>query len=151
MAVELSDGSIMLNMRERGNRGRQEGNGRAVAVTRDLGRSWTEHPTSRSALIEPACQGSIHRHTYLQDGEAKDILVFLNPNSRTDRNNITLKVSFDDGMSWPESHWMLLDEGHGAGYSCITSIDPATLGVVYEESGADLVFQQIPVDELLNP
>lgn len=36
--VELSDHSLMLNMRERSNRGRQEGNGRAIAVTADLGK-----------------------------------------------------------------------------------------------------------------
>jgi sialidase-1 len=65
MAVQLSDGSIMLNMRERSNRGRLEGNGRAVSVTNDMGTTWTEHPTSRNALIEPACMASLHKHTYL--------------------------------------------------------------------------------------
>ena len=60
--VELSDHSLMLNMRERSNRGRQDGNGRAITVTTDLGKTWVEHPTSRKALIEPACQASLLRH-----------------------------------------------------------------------------------------
>lgn len=113
--VELSDHSLMLNMRERSNRGRQEGNGRAIAVTADLGKTWTEHPTSRRALIEPACQASLLRHDYIEDGEERHVLLFANPNSKERRNNITIKVSFDDGQTWPEEYWMLLDEGRGGG------------------------------------
>lgn len=147
--VELSDHSLMLNMRERSNRGRQEGNGRAIAVTADLGKTWTEHPTSRRALIEPACQASLLRHDYIEDGEERHVLLFANPNSKERRNNITIKVSFDDGQTWPEEYWMLLDEGRGAGYSCMTSIDEHTIGIFYEGSQADIQFQAIPLKELL--
>ena len=146
--VELSDHSLMLNMRERSNRGRQEGNGRAIAVTADLGKTWTEHPTSRRALIEPACQASLLRHDYIEDGEERHVLLFANPNSKERRNNITIKVSFDDGQTWPEEYWMLLDEGRGAGYSCMTSIDEHTIGIFYEGSQADIQFQAIPLKEL---
>ncbi len=151
MAAQLSDGSIMLNMRERGNRGRLEGNGRAIAVTRDLGKTWTEHPTSRSALVEPACMASLYRHDYTENGDKKSVLLFLNPNSKTRRNDITLKVSFDDGNTWPETYWLLLDEYDGAGYSCITSVDEKTVGVLYEGSQADMVYQQIPLNDILHP
>lgn len=147
--VELSDHSLMLNMRERSNRGRMEGNGRAVAVTRDLGRTWTEHPSSRKALIEPACMASLHRHFYTENGERKSVLFFLNPSSRTSRNTFTIKTSFDDGLTWPESHWLLIDEWNGNGYSCLTSIDEHTLGVLYEGSQADMTFMQIPITDLL--
>ena len=47
-----------------------------------------------------------------------------------------------------EKYWILLDEWGGAGYSCITSIDEQTLGVVYEGSGANLIFQQIDVRDI---
>lgn len=147
--VELTDHSLMLNMRERSNRGRQEGNGRAIAVTADMGKTWTEHPTSRSALIEPACQASLLRHDYIQNGEKRHVLLFANPSSKEQRNNITIKVSFDDGQSWPEEYWMLLDEGRGAGYSCMTSVDEQTIGIFYEGSQADIQFQAIPLNELL--
>lgn len=147
--VELSDHSLMLNMRERSNRGRMEGNGRAVAVTRDSGRTWTEHPSSRKALIEPACMASLHRHFYTENGKRKSVLFFLNPSSRTSRNTFTIKTSFDDGLTWPESYWLLIDEWNGNGYSCLTSIDEHTLGVLYEGSQADMTFMQIPVTDLL--
>lgn len=42
----------------------------------------------------------------------------------------------------------MVDEWGGAGYSCITSIDENTLGIIYEGSGAHLVFQQIKLKEL---
>jgi len=151
MAVQLSDGSIMLNMRERSNRGRLEGNGRAVSVTNDMGTTWTEHPTSRNALIEPACMASLHKHTYLnKNGEKQALLFFFNPNSKTARNNFTLKCSLDDGQTWPGELWILMDQNNGYGYSCITSIDNDTIGILYEGSGSDMVFQTIKVEDILN-
>ena len=151
MAVQLSDGSIMLNMRERSNRGRLEGNGRAVSVTNDMGTTWTEHPTSRNALIEPACMASIHKHTYLnKKGKKQALLFFFNPNSKTARNNFTLKCSLDDGQTWPGELWILMDQNNGYGYSCITSIDNDTIGILYEGSGSDMVFQTIKVEDILN-
>ncbi|MDE6343591.1 MAG: glycoside hydrolase, partial [Muribaculaceae bacterium] len=147
--VELGDHSLMLNMRKRDNRGKTEGNGRAICVTNDLGKTWTEHPTSQSALIEPACQGGFHRHDYMRDGEKKHILIFTNPSDNRRRVNHTLKVSFYDGETWPEEYWMLLDSEFGAGYSCITSIDDETIGVFYEGSQADIQFQAIALSDIL--
>ncbi len=88
--------------------------GEAIAVTADLGKTWTEHPTSRRALIEPACQASLLRHDYIEDGEERHVLLFANPNSKERRNNITIKVSFDDGQTSPRSIgrcWMKVGGG----------------------------------------
>ncbi|GAA4146166.1 exo-alpha-sialidase [Sphingobacterium kyonggiense] len=148
MAVELEDGSIMLNMRSNLNTTQKgDDNGRAIATTSDLGNTWTEHPTSHNALIEPTCMASIHRHHYIENGEKKTMLVFCNPNSKYDRVNITLKVSKDNGKTWQTK--VLLDEGKSRGYSCITSVDENTVGVLYESSQADLVFQQVSIKDLL--
>lgn len=150
MAVELSDGSIMLNMRDNRNRGNKEENGRRICVTTDLGKTWKEHPTSRKALIEPTCMASIHKHKYTEGGVKKSMLLFVNPSSHDTRNNITLKVSFDDGNTWPEDKWILLDAYRSAAYSCITSIDENTIGILYESSQANLAFIQVKTDEILN-
>lgn len=149
MAVELNDGSIMLNMRDNRNRGNTSVNGRRICITHDMGETWTEHPTSRNALIEPTCMASLHKHIYKRKKEAKSILLFCNPESCRERNNMTLKVSFDDGQTWPSAHKVLLDEWGGFGYSCITSVDDETIGILYESSQAQLVFQQIKLKELL--
>ena len=148
MAVELEDGSIMLNMRDNRNRGNDEVNGRSVFITSDLGETWSEHPTSRNALIEPTCMASIHKHRYMEGNEEKSVMLFVNPASTSKRNNITLKVSHDDGNTWPEEKHILLDVYSGRGYSCITSMDESTIGILYESSQADLVFQTVSIEEI---
>ena len=149
--TQLSDGTVMLNMKYGRNRElRGKENGRAVAVTTDLGETWVEHPTSRNTLREPGCMGSIHRHVYMVEGSRKSILLFCNPDlEQIPRRRTTIKVSFDEGMTWPEKYWLLLDEGYNRGYSCITSIDENTIGIVYEGSLADMTFESIPLDEIL--
>lgn len=146
--VELQDGSLMLNMRDNRNRGNEEVNGRSVFVTSDLGETWKEHPTSRKALIEPTCMASLHAHRYMEDGVKKSLLLFVNPASTSKRNNITLKVSYDGGNTWPEEKQILLDEYSGRGYSCITSVNDSTLGILYESSQADMVFQTVSLKEI---
>ncbi|MCO6475328.1 MAG: exo-alpha-sialidase [Phaeodactylibacter sp.] len=148
--VELSGGTLMLNMRD--NRGSGPGgpNGtgaRSVATTTDMGRTWTEHPTSRKALPEPVCMASLASHFLEESG--KKLLLFSNPADQYTRHNMTIKISDDEGMSWPEKYHTLIDEGTGRGYSCLTSIDENTIGILYEGSQADLVFQKIRLDELM--
>ena len=138
MAVELADGGIMLNMRDNRNHGHRENNGRRICVTYDLGQTWKEHVTSRKALIEPTCMASLHRHRYKK---GKSILLFCNPESYNSRDHMTLKISCDDGMTWPTEKKILLDEYGGFGYSCITSVRPSVVGVLYESSQAQIVGQ----------
>ena len=149
--AQLDDSSLMLNMRDNRNRkNKSDTNGRAVAITNDLGENWEEHPTSHGALIEPVCMASLHKHVYSEHGEKKSLLLFSNPNSKYARDHLTIKVSFDNGKTWPEEHWLLLDEGKGKGYSSITSVEETTIGILYESSQANLVFQKIPLSELIN-
>tara|TARA_R110002020_G_scaffold184120_1_gene380939 strand:- start:23393 stop:25090 length:1698 start_codon:yes stop_codon:yes gene_type:complete len=149
--VQLENGSLMLNMRN--NRNREEKgpkNGRAIAVTDDMGKSWTEHPTSRGALIEPVCMASLHKHTYTDsEGKEKSILLFSNPNSKEKRIKQTIKVSLDNGKSWPQEYWVELDRGQGAGYSCLTSVDNDNIGILYEGSQAQMTFQLLSISEIL--
>ena len=139
----------MLNMRDNRNRGNKDVNGRRICTTIDLGESWKEHPTSRRALVEPTCMASLHRHEYMEEGKKKSMLLFVNPNNYGTRDNLTLKVSFDDGMTWPEEHWILFDQYRSTGYSCITSIDENSIGILYESSQSDLAFIKINLIEIL--
>ena len=77
--VELKDGSLMLNMRDNRGRNHPEGGTRSVAITRDLGQSWTEHPSSAKALVEPVCMASLIRTTYINKTGKQDLLIFSNP------------------------------------------------------------------------
>lgn len=146
--VELADGSLMLNMRDnRGNgpNGRNGTGARSVAITKDLGKTWTEHVTSFKALPEPVCMASLIKH---EEVSGQSILLFSNPFDQYVRKHMTIKISEDEGMTWPEKHHTLIDEGRGRGYSCMTSIDKNTIGILYEGSQADLIFQKIRLSEL---
>jgi sialidase-1 len=144
-AAVLGDGSIMLNMRNDHERFR------AVYVTRDLGQTWEPHATNRNTLIEPNCNGSLCRCDYVRNGEAGHVLLFANPHSQETRTHHTIQVSFDDGRTWPESFHRLLDESPGSGYASLTVIDHSHVGIVYEGSQAQLVFERFSLDELLAP
>lgn len=139
--VALSDGSIMLNIRDNRNhteKGAQ--NGRAVFITSDLGETWTEHSSSHNLLPEPVCMGSLHRHG--------KYLFFSNPDDKYKRHNLRIKWSDDEGKSWHNGP--ILDTGESFGYSCLTSLNPDTLGIIWEGSQAQLVYRSIPLKEIIN-
>jgi len=145
----LSDGSLMLNMRDDRNRtDKSETNGRAVAVTSDMGETWALHPSSNSALPEPNCMASLISTDLSVDGEKKKVLFFSNPDDKSARVNMTVKTSFDEGLTWPESNQVLLYSPSCYGYSCLTMVDENTLGILYEGS-KELYFQKIPVGFLI--
>ncbi len=141
--AELSDGSLMLNMRDNRNRkDKSRTNGRAVSVTADLGKTWKVHPSDHGSLPEPVCMASLISHR-LKDGRA--VLFFSNPHHKSRRQNMTLQMSLDDGKTWNKP--VLLDRNGGA-YSSLVMVNDRTVGILYESSRADLVFQTIGLEEL---
>lgn len=141
--AEVEPGVLMLNMRD------NRGGSRAVSITRDLGRTWTEHPSNRSALPEPICMASLLQIDAKDNVLGKDLLVFSNPNTTKGRHHITIKVSTDGGLTWPTDQQVLLDEEEGWGYSCLTLIDRETIGILYESSVAHMTFQKVRIKDLL--
>lgn len=148
--IELNDGSLMLNMRDNRNIGnKSETNGRAVMITNNLGETWYDHLTTNRSLPEPTCMASLIKDKFEVNGKLHDLVIFSNPDSKYQREKMTIKTSFDDGKSWPLEYYYQLDELIGRGYSCLTKIDDRNLGILYESSQADLVFQIVPIEEIL--
>lgn len=145
-----NDSTLMLNMRDDRNRSEEVNtNGRAVAVTSDFGATWSSHATTNKALVEPNCMASFIKEEFRVKGEKQTLVLFSNPASKTHRNNITVKVSLDNAESWDEEQFTLIDAGKGQGYSCLTKVDDEHVGILYEGSGADLVFQVFHINELI--
>lgn len=145
--VELKDGSIMINARDESRSGY-----RVVYVTKDLGKTWTEHPSSQNkngkGLMEPgACQASIER--VFDNGPAKDAFFFSNPASHSGRNHMTIKASMNEGATWPEKFSHLYDERPGFGYSALCPVDSQHIGVLYEGNNGFIYFLKFPYKELL--
>lgn len=141
--AEVEPGVLMLNMRD------NRGGSRAVAITKDLGRTWTEHESSRKALQEPVCMASLISVKAKDNVLNKDMLIFSNPNTTKGRHSITIKISFDGGVTWLPEHQLLLDEGENWGYSCLTMIDKETIGILYESSVAHMTFQAVKLKDVV--
>lgn len=126
--VELAApaGTLEMNMRSYFDRGC-----RAVSRSTDVGLTWTP-PADAPALIEPRCQASILRHTFPAPG-APGIILFSNPANKTARENLTVRLSEDDGATWPRS---LVLQKQFAAYSCLVTLSPAEAGCLYEIGGA---------------
>lgn len=123
--VELSDGSVMLNARNEG------GNKlRKIAISHDGGQNWsglTDDPN----LPEPQCMGSVLRYSFPGENHPS-IILFSNPASQTARENGMLRISYDEGKTWPESKQIY----SGAfAYSCLTRLPDGTVGVLFEADG----------------
>ena len=117
--VELSDGSLMMNMRSYNGK-----HCRAVSISKDGGESWSEI-THDPALIEPVCQASIIAYSRSNN----NLILFSNPADKKSRIRMTVRLSFDDGRTWPVSR--ILHEGPAA-YSCLTALENGEIACFYE-------------------
>lgn len=131
-AVELADGSVMLNMR---NYDRRQ-NARAVATSRDGGLTWgaVHHDP---VLVEPICQASIRR---LDAGR----IVFSNPAEAKARKEMTLRISRDEGRTWPVAK--VLWPG-AAAYSCLAVREDGKILCLYER-GVKRAYDTITLAEV---
>jgi sialidase-1 len=131
--VELADGRLLLNMRnyDRTTRKRQ------VAFSSDGGETWTGQRFAE-ALIEPICQASIRRYSWAGKGR-ENIILFSNPASDTARVNLTVRMSLDDGVTWPRHR--VLHEGPGA-YSDLAILKSGKIACLFE-CGEKSPYEQI--------
>jgi sialidase-1 len=105
VAVELGDGSVMLNVRSESTAHR-----RLVTISPDGATGWSA-PRFDEALKEPICMGSIVRYP-AKPGSGPGCLLFSNPDNlgceggkevpgkNRDRKNLSVKLSRDDGRTW---------------------------------------------------
>ena len=121
--AELKDGSLMLNMRSYRSKGC-----RAVATTNDGGKTWSKI-IDDTQLTEPKCQASLIRYTDVRDGFSRNRLLFVNPANRSRRVNMTVRLSYDEGKTWPISK--VIHPGPSA-YSCLAVLKDGTIGLLYE-------------------
>ena len=142
--VELTGGHLMLNMR---NYDRSEPK-RKVSISCDGGCTWSAiYPTPE--LIEPICQASIRRYRWPEDNKP-GLILFSNPAHKTDRRNMTVRLSQDDGQTWDTGR--TLHEGPSA-YSCLTVLPNDEIGCLYEKGKAhpyeSIVLARFPLEWLM--
>ncbi len=130
IAVELTDGTVMVNIRTESKIHR-----RLIAVSTNGDNNWNITGFD-NALLEPVCMASIIRHSWQSDTEPGAI-IFANPDNTEqtmatwamDRKRITIKCSKDDGKTWPISK--VLEPGP-SGYSDLAILNDGTILCFYE-------------------
>jgi sialidase-1 len=126
--VELADGRLMMNMRTP--RGYDM---RMVATSEDGGETWSE-ARDEPTLIEPACQASFIRWTSEAAGDDRNRLLFSNPANAERRTDMTVRLSYDEGKTWPVARKLA---GHYCSYSCMAALPDGTVGILFEHEEPD--------------
>jgi len=143
--VELDNGTLMINMR---NYDRSKTT-RAIATSTDGGITFSK-VSHDPALVEPICQASFLRYT-LRSKHGRNRLLFSNPAhaKRGDRRDMTVRLSYDEGRSWPVSK--LLYAGPSA-YSCLTILPDGNIACLYEAGQKSpyekIIFTSFTLDRL---
>lgn len=119
--AELDDGRWMINSRVN-NPGY-----RYIHVSDDEGKSWKSHAAHE--LTDPGNNGSFIRYTSLRNGDDKNRLLFANTRSEDQRENLTVRISYDEGETWSEGKTIY--EGSAA-YSSLTILDNGDIGLFFE-------------------
>ena len=134
VAIELNDGSVMLNVRSESKAHR-----RLVTVSKDGATGWST-PKFDDALLEPICMGGIVRY----DHAGQNLILFSNPHNlekekgqaepgkNRDRKNVSVKISRDEGKTWPVNKSI---EPGASMYSDIAVTKSGTILCFYGRSG----------------
>lgn len=140
-AAELTHGSLMLNARN------QKGHikCRIIALSSNGGETWDSSYFEKN-LPDPVCEGSLIR---IGNNAGKNILAFSNAADTTSRNNLTLRISFDNGCHWPL--WFPVDKSASSSkkvdytaYSDLVKISDDEIGILYERDNySQIVFKII--------
>lgn len=140
--AELSDGKLMLNMR---NYDRNEKT-RKVSLSSDGGLTWG-NVYSDKFLPEPICQGSLFSYANKKSGQ--NGLLFLNPANESKRQNMTLRMSTNNGSTWAKSK--VLFAGPSA-YADLTQLPSGNIGCLYEAGSANpyqgIMYEEVSFSEL---
>ncbi len=139
--VELTDGRLMLNMRMQQNRTGFRG----ISYSSDAGVTWTAMEYD-DELNGPTCQASLISNNL----NNRQVLLFSNP-ATGGRNGMTIRVSTDDGKTWPVSK---LIYPKSAGYSSLAVTDDGMAACLFEGgpeayAKSGIALTRLPLGDLL--
>ncbi|MFC0597302.1 sialidase family protein [Streptomyces palmae] len=138
-AAELPDGRVYFNTRSDA---KAPGN-RADAHSLDGGATLHRPFRPQAGLVTPVVEGSV-----LHLGEP-DVLLFSGPADPAYRAVMTVRSSWDGGVTWHPTHTV---DGLPAAYSDLVRVDEDTVGLLYETGDfsaySTITFRRVPVEEL---
>ncbi len=139
--LESSDGRVYVNMR-RHNRDFYEGfpgwGRRAVAWSEDGGETWSDLEVDET-LVEYSCNASVLRLTD-EGRHDRNRVLFSNPASTQRRENLTVRLSYDECNTWPVARTLDADMTH---YSDLAVLPDMTVACLYEAGAGNAPFHDL--------
>ncbi len=120
--IERADGSWMINSRV------SKIGKRFKHLSNNQGQNWKSFEEPQ--LPDPACNASIIRFSLKKNGYPNDIMLFSNANSSSERKNMSIKFSYDEGENWSEG--LVIYQGSAA-YSSMTILPNGNIGLFFEK------------------
>lgn len=144
IAAELSEDRMIMSIRNQ----RGDIRSRILAYSSDGGNTWDEAYFEES-LPDPVCQGSI-LSIGKKDGEM--VLAHSNASDPNLRNNLTIKISYDEGKTWTKAIPVDRTDDPArlswTAYSDMVTLNHNTLGILYERNNySEIVFKKIEWDK----
>lgn len=140
IAAELTNGRMIMSIRNQKGDIRQ----RILAYSSDGGKTWDEQYFDPQ-LPDPVNQASI---LDLEEKDGKTILAHSNAADEKNRNNLTIKLSFDEGKTWSKS--ILIDRTDDpkkqswTAYSDLVKLNDTLIGILYERDNyQEIIFQVV--------
>ncbi|WP_035455719.1 sialidase family protein [Algoriphagus terrigena] len=140
IAAELSADRMIMSVRNQKGDIRQ----RILAYSSDGGQTWDEAAFDED-LPDPVCQGSI---LDLGEVDGQTILAHSNNANETERNQLTVKISFDEGKTWeltmPIDYTGDESKLPWTAYSDLVNLNESTLGIIYERDDyQEIIFKPV--------
>lgn len=137
----ISGDRLILNARN------QKGDikARIVGISDDGGETW-EKVCFDKMLPDPVCQGSIINYS---EYNGRKVLAFSNPADTINRNNLTMRFSYDDGESWTQKKVIdkttdISKSRNYTAYSDLVVLSSGRIGILYERNNySEIVFKVV--------
>lgn len=119
--VQQNNGALIMSIRHKPHR--------IFVYSYDNGKTWKDI-VPKSEIVDPACNGDFIRYTSIVDGHDKNRLLHSIPYHPSNRQNITVLISYDEGETWPVMK--TIHAGAGS-YSSIAILENGDIIVYYEK------------------
>ncbi len=133
--IELEDKTWIINSRVNGM------GYRYTHFSTDNGQNWTSK--AEKSLVDPGCNADFIKYNITKREKSKEAMLFLNANSSSKRENLCLKISYDNGITWK-----ILKEVYPnkAAYSSMTILKNGDIGIIFEKDNyQEIAFVRLKV------
>lgn len=134
--VELNNGDVMMNIRGRPYR--------YLSISHDKGLTFSE-AVPIPELVDPSCDGDLILYTSTKDGYDKNRLIFVNDHHPSQRKNLSIKISYDEGKTWPISK--VIHTGN-AWYAAAAVTSEGKIAVYYERAENEHAYMDVVIMSL---